>query len=288
MRQLKIAQRITTRDSIGLDKYLQDIGRESLLTADEEVDLAKRIKEGDNAALERLTRANLRFVVSVAKQYQNQGLSLQDLINEGNLGLIKAAARFDHTKGFKFISYAVWWIRQAIQTAMIENARLVRLPANKLNTLRKINYSICRLEQELGREPSPSELARFTNLEEKDVKSSLGAQARTLSIDAPIGGDDSDMTLCEVIENEEAGPAGELMKESTRKEINRLLATLSFREAEVLRCYFGISGVEQPMIVEEIGRRLGLSPERIRQIKERALRRLRNSEKNKLLKECIA
>ncbi len=288
MRQFKIAQRITSRDSIGLDKYLQDINRESLITADEEVELARRIREGDKSALEKLTKANLRFVVSVAKQYMNRGLALQDLINEGNLGLLKAANRFDHTKGFKFISYAVWWIRQAIQLAILENSRLVRVPVNKVNAINKISYSMGHLEQRLGREPSWTEVSEHCQLSEKDILNTLRSFNRTVSMDAPIGNDESGNTLYEVIENEEAlSPANELLRESIKKEIARVLTTLSYKESEVLRCYFGISGIEQPMIVEEIGRRLDLSPERVRQIKDRALKRLRRSDKSKLLKEYL-
>ena len=285
MRQLKISQKVTNRDTPGLDKYLQDISRVDMITPDEEVDLAKKIQAGDMDALEKLTKANLRFVVSVAKQYQNRGLSLQDLINEGNLGLIKAAKRFDHSKGFKFISYAVWWIRQTIHQALAENSRLVRLPVNKINTMHKITQASSRLEQEFGREPTLEEVAEITDLTTEDVKISFQNYARTISMDAPLGGEDDDGSMYDVTEDETAvSPESELFKQSLKQEVSRTLSTLPPREADVLKYYFGLGSMSQPMLVEEIARRLEISPERVRQIKDKAIRRLRHNSKSKLLK----
>ena len=288
MRQLKISQKVTNRDTPGLDKYLQDISRVDMITPDEEVEFAKRIQAGDMEALEKLTKANLRFVVSVAKQYQNRGLSLQDLINEGNLGLLKAAKRFDPSKGFKFISYAVWWIRQTIHQALAENSRLVRLPVNKINTMHKITQASSRLEQQFGREPTMEELAKITKLTEEDVKLSLQNYARTVSMDAPLGGEDDDGSLYDVTEDEAAvNPENELLKESLRTEISRTLSTLPPREADVLKHYFGLGSMSQPLLVEEIARRLEISPERVRQIKDKAIRRLRHNSRSRLLKAYL-
>ena len=288
MRQLKISQKVTNRDTPGLDKYLQDISKVDMITPDEEVELAKRIQTGDMEALERLAKANLRFVVSVAKQYQNRGLSLQDLINEGNLGLLKAAKRFDPSKGFKFISYAVWWIRQTIHQALAENSRLVRLPVNKINTMHKITQASSRLEQEFGREPTMEEVAEITKLTEEDVKVSIQNYARTVSMDAPLGGEDDDGSLYDVTEDETAvSPENELLKESLKQEIMRTLSTIPPREADVLKYYFGLGSMSQPMLVEEIARRLQISPERVRQIKDKAIRRLRHNSRSRLLKAYL-
>ncbi|HXB12450.1 MAG TPA: sigma-70 family RNA polymerase sigma factor [Bacteroidia bacterium] len=285
MRQLKISQKVTNRDTPGLDKYLQDISRVDMITPDEEVDLAKRIQAGDMEALDKLTRANLRFVVSVAKQYQNRGLSLQDLINEGNLGLMKAAKRFDHSKGFKFISYAVWWIRQTIHQALAENSRLVRLPVNKINTMHKITQATSRLEQEFGREPTLNEIAEITQLTEDDVKISQQNYARTVSMDAPLGGEDDDGSMYDVTEDKAAvSPENELLKESLKTEILRTLSTIPPREADILKLYFGLGNIQQPLLVEEIARRFEISPERVRQIKDKAIRRLRHNSRSKILK----
>lgn len=288
MRQLKISQKVTNRDTPGLDKYLQDISKVDMITPDEEVELAKRIKAGDMEALEKLTKANLRFVVSVAKQYQNRGLSLQDLINEGNLGLIKAAKRFDPSKGFKFISYAVWWIRQTIHQALAENSRLVRLPVNKINTMHKITQVSSRLEQEFGREPTTEEVADMVQLSEADVKLSIQNYARTVSMDAPLGGEDEDGSRYDVTEDVDAvSPENELLKESLKQEVSRTLSTLPPREADVLKYYFGLGSMSQPLLVEEIARRLSISPERVRQIKDKAIRRLRHNSRSRLLKAYL-
>jgi len=288
MRQIKISQRITTRESIGLDKYLQDISRESLITPEEEVSLAMKIKAGDRSAIEKLAKANLRFVVSVAKQYQNRGLSLQDLINEGNLGLLKAAEKFDHTKGFKFISYAVWWIRQTIQQAILENSRLVRLPVNKVNTNNKINKAASKLEQEFGREPTSEEISIFIKLPEDEIRTSFQVFMRTVSMDAPIGNGETESTLYDVLENEEAlNPENELLKESLKKEILRTLKCIPAREADIIKCYFGLGEITQPMLIDEIARRIDLSPERVRQLKEKGIRALRDSAKSGQLKTYL-
>ncbi len=282
MRQLKITKSITNRESASLDKYLQEIGKEELITAEEEVQLAKRIKEGDEEALEKLTRANLRFVVSVAKQYQNQGLSLPDLINEGNLGLIKAARRFDETRGFKFISYAVWWIRQSILQALAEQSRIVRLPLNQVGSLNKINKAYSKLEQEHEREPSTEELAEATDIPIEKVADTLRVSGKHISIDAPlIAGEES--TLIEVIPNNDSPSAdAALMKESLEREVDRALSTLTERERDVIKLFYGI-GVAHPLTLEEIGDKFNLTRERVRQIKEKAIRRLRHSSRSKLL-----
>jgi RNA polymerase primary sigma factor len=288
MRQLKISQKVTNRDTPGLDKYLHDISRVDMITPDEEVDLAKKIQQGDMEALEKLTKANLRFVVSVAKQYQNRGLSLQDLINEGNLGLLKAGKRFDPSKGFKFISYAVWWIRQTIHQALAENSRLVRLPVNKINTMHKITQATSRLEQEYGREPTAEEVGEITKMTEEDVKMSIQNYARTISMDAPLGGEDDDGNMYDVTEDKTAvSPENELLKESLKTEVTRTLSTIPPREADVLKFYFGLGNIQQPLLIEEIARRLDISPERVRQIKDKAIRRLRHNSRSKILKTYL-
>lgn len=286
MRQLKISKQITNRESQSLDKYLQEIGKVDLLTPDEEVELAKRIRQGDQIALEKLTKANLRFVVSVAKQYQNQGLSLGDLINEGNLGLIKAAQRFDETRGFKFISYAVWWIRQSILQALAEQSRIVRLPLNRVGSLNKISKTFSELEQRYEREPSPEELADELEVTPDEVVDTLKISGRHVSVDAPfVQGEDN--TLLDVLENEtEEKPDSELMNDSLRKEVQRALSTLTQREADVISLYFGLNG-EHPMTLEEIGERFNLTRERVRQIKEKAIRRLRHTSRSKSLKPYL-
>lgn len=287
MRQLKITKSITNRESQSLEKYLQEIGKVDLLTPEEEVDLAKRIKQGDQEALERLTKANLRFVVSVAKQYQNQGLSLSDLINEGNLGLIKAAQRFDETRGFKFISYAVWWIRQSILQALAEQSRIVRLPLNKVGSLNKINRAFSELEQEYEREPSPEELALLLELPTEEVETTLGVAARHVSVDAPFV-DGEDNSLLDVLENDSTPntDSGLEYKESLRREIQRSLSTLTDRQCDVIMLYFGI-GVEHPMSLEDIGEKFGLTRERVRQIKDKAINKLRSASRSKLLKHYL-
>ncbi|MBK8515585.1 MAG: RNA polymerase sigma factor RpoD/SigA [Saprospiraceae bacterium] len=287
MRQLKITKSITNRESQSLEKYLQEIGKVDLLTPEEEVDLAQKIKEGDQEALERLTKANLRFVVSVAKQYQNQGLSLSDLINEGNLGLIKAAQRFDETRGFKFISYAVWWIRQSILQALAEQSRIVRLPLNKVGSLNKINRAFSELEQEFEREPSPDELAELLEIPTEEVETTLGVAARHVSMDAPfIDGEDN--SLLDVLENNSTPDTDSALeyKESLRKEIERSLNTLTDRQADVIKLYFGI-GIEHPMSLEDIGDKFGLTRERVRQIKDKAINKLRSVNRSKLLKNYL-
>ncbi len=287
MRQLKITKSITNRESQSLEKYLQEIGKVDLLTPEEEVDLAKRIKEGDQEALEKLTKANLRFVVSVAKQYQNQGLSLSDLINEGNLGLIKAAQRFDETRGFKFISYAVWWIRQSILQALAEQSRIVRLPLNKVGSLNKINKAFSELEQEFEREPSPEELAEMLEISTEEVETTLGVAARHVSMDAPFV-DGEDNSLLDVLENGGTPNTDSQLAygESLRKEIDRSLSTLTDRQCDVIKLYFGI-GVEHPMSLEDIGERFGLTRERVRQIKDKAINKLRTKSRSKLLKHYL-
>jgi len=282
MRQLKITKQVTNRETASLDKYLQEIGKVDLITADEEVELAQRIKAGDQTALEKLTKANLRFVVSVAKQYQNQGLTLPDLINEGNLGLIKAAKRFDETRGFKFISYAVWWIRQSILQALAEQSRIVRLPLNKIGSINKINKMYAFLEQENERPPSAEEIAKKLDMTVNDVKESMKNSGRHVSMDAPlIEGEDSN--LYDVLNSGESpNPDRKLLHESLRIEINRALETLTPREADVVKLYFGL-GEHQPMTLEEIGETFDLTRERVRQIKEKAIRRLKHTYRSKIL-----
>jgi RNA polymerase primary sigma factor len=286
MRQLKITKQVTNRETASLDKYLQEIGKVDLITAEEEVELAQRIREGDQIALEKLTKANLRFVVSVAKQYQNQGLSLPDLINEGNLGLIKAAQRFDETRGFKFISYAVWWIRQSILQALAEQSRIVRLPLNKIGSINKINKAYASIEQEEERAPSASEIATFLDMSESDVKESQRNSGRHVSMDAPlVEGEDSN--LYDVLRSGESpNPDRELLNASLSIEIERALETLTPREADVIRLYFGLES-KQSLTLEEIGERFDLTRERVRQIKEKAIRRLKHASRSKILKTYL-
>ncbi len=286
MRQLKITKQVTNRETASLDKYLQEIGKVELITAEEEVALAQRIKQGDQVALEKLTKSNLRFVVSVSKQYQNQGLSLPDLINEGNLGLIKAAQRFDETRGFKFISYAVWWIRQSILQALAEQSRIVRLPLNKIGSINKINKAYAKLEQEYERKPNPEEIADMLEIPEDEVKESQKNSSRHVSMDAPLV-QDEDTTMYDVLRNDD-GPTPEtgLIYDSLRKEINRAISTLTPREADVIRLYFGLDG-KHPMTLEEIGERFDLTRERVRQIKEKAIRRLKHTSRSKILKTYL-
>jgi len=287
MRQLKISNKITSRESIALEKYLSDIGKIDLLTPEDEAALAARIREGDQAALERLTKANLRFVVSVAKQYQNQGLSLADLINEGNVGLIKAAKRFDETRGFKFISYAVWWIRQSIMQAIVEYSRLVRMPNNKAAGYSKVTKAIAGFQQEFERDPEPEELADLLDVSLADVERALRGRMRHLSFDAPVAGDDSDITMLDTLSSDgDSNPDMNIMSESLAKEITAGLNRLAPRERTVLACYFGLDGEEQ-LNLEEIGDRFDLTRERVRQIKERAIRRLRRSRHKDLLKSYL-
>ena len=285
MRQLKIIKSITNRESASLDKYLQEIGREELITVEEEVELAQRIRKGDRYAIEKLTKANLRFVVSVAKQYQNQGLSLPDLINEGNLGLIKAAQKFDETRGFKFISYAVWWIRQSILQALAEQSRIVRLPLNQVGSLNKINKAFSKFEQENERIPTPEELAETLGLPKEKVADTLNVSGRHVSVDAPFT-DGEENSLLDVMINPDSPHADrELVKESLVKEIERSLSTLTERERDILKFFFGIGA--QELSLEEIGDHLGLTRERVRQIKEKAIRRLRHTSRSKHLKTYL-
>jgi RNA polymerase primary sigma factor len=286
MRQLKITKQVTNRDLPSLDKYLQEIGREELITPQEEVELARRIKMGDRQALDKLVRANLRFVVSVSKQYQNQGLNLPDLINEGNIGLIKAAERFDETKGFKFISYAVWWIRQSILQALSEQARMVRLPLNKIGSLNKISRKMALLEQELGRQPTEMELAETLELDIEEIRSMINHTSRPISMDAPllIGEDGS---LYDVLmPSEDHNPDEKLVVESLRKEIERTFHHLNSREAEILRLFYGLNG-HRPHSLEEISETFDLTRERVRQIKEKALQKLKNTSRNRLLRKYL-
>ncbi|MBN2727786.1 MAG: RNA polymerase sigma factor RpoD/SigA [Bacteroidales bacterium] len=286
MRQLKISKSITNRETASLDKYLQEIGKEELITAEEEVQLAQRIKQGDRAALEKLTKANLRFVVSVAKQYQNQGLSLPDLINEGNLGLIKAAQRFDETRGFKFISYAVWWIRQSILQALAEQSRIVRLPLNQVGSLNKISKQASRLEQRYERMPSAEEIATEMDLPEDKVADTLRLSGRHVSVDAPLLSDE-DTSMLDLLENQDSPKADStLIHESLSKEIERTLSTLSEKERDVINMYFGI-GMNHGLTLEEIGAKFDLTRERVRQIKEKAIRRLKHNSRSKLLKAYL-
>ncbi len=286
MRQLKITKQVTNRDTLSLDKYLHEIGKVELLSAEKEVELAKRIKKGDREALETLIKANLRFVVSVSKQYQNQGLSLPDLINEGNLGLIKAAERFDETRGFKFISYAVWWIRQSILQALAEQARIVRLPLNKIGSINKINKAFSKLEQEYQREPTVDEVAKMMESKPELIEDSMNFSNIHVSMDAPLR-DEEGNNLYDVLLNDDSPkPDEELMDGSLRQEIERSLSTLGDREAEILRFYFGLRGY-QPHTLEEIGDEFGLTRERVRQIKEKAIKKLKNQYRNRLLKSYL-
>jgi RNA polymerase primary sigma factor len=282
MRQLKIIKQITNRETASLDMYLQDIGRVELITAEEEVILAQKIKQGDEIALDKLVKANLRFVVSVSKQYQNQGLSLPDLINEGNMGLIKAARRFDETRGFKFISYAVWWIRQSILQALAEQSRVVRLPLNKIGAINKINKTFALLEQQLEREPIPEEISEMIDMSPADIRESMRSQGRHVSMDAPIGNLEDAGSMYDLMANGNSSPDNDLLLESLRKEIDRSLAGLTPREMDVLKLYFGLNG-SHPHSLEEIGEKFELTRERVRQIKEKAVRRLKHSSRSKLL-----
>jgi RNA polymerase primary sigma factor len=285
MRQLKITQSITNRESQSLDKYLHEIGKVDLISAEEEVILAQRIREGDQVALEKLTKTNLRFVVSVAKQYQNQGLTLGDLINEGNLGLIKAAKRFDETKGFKFISYAVWWIRQSILQAIAEQSRIVRLPLNQVGSLSKISKAFSKLEQEYEREPSPEELADILETTVDKVSDTLSNSGRHVSMDAPfVQGEEN--TLLDVLENSDPDTDSSLIDESLSEEIKRSLATLTEREREIIVLFFGL-GSNHQLSLEEIGEKFSLTRERVRQIKDKALQRLRHTSRSKILKSFL-
>ena len=286
MRELNITKQVTNRETASLDKYLHDIGKVELITAEEEVELARKIKNGDQAALEKLTKANLRFVVSVAKQYQNQGLNLPDLINEGNLGLIKAAQRFDETRGFKFISYAVWWIRQSILQALAEQSRIVRLPLNKIGTINKINKAYAYLEQELEREPRADEIAKMLDITEAEVRDSLRNSSRHLSMDASLT-QDEDNNMYDVLKSEDSPtPDKGLLYESLKTEVNRVIATLPQREADILKLYFGLDS-KHPMTLEEIGEKFDLTRERVRQIKEKGIKRLRVSSKSKHLQAYL-
>jgi RNA polymerase primary sigma factor len=286
MRQLKIIKQVTNRDTPSLDKYLHEIGKEELITAEEEVDLARKIKKGDSEALDKLIKANLRFVVSVSKQYQNQGLSLPDLINEGNLGLIKAAQRFDETRGFKFISYAVWWIRQSILQALAEQARIVRLPLNKIGSINKINRTFSELEQRFEREPSVQEIAQVLEMGPDEVKESLKSSGRHVSMDAPITIDDEG-SMYDILSNKDTpSPDKGLITDSLRKEIERALSTLTHREANIIRLYFGLNG-KHAHTLEEIGEEFNLTRERVRQIKEKAIKRLKNATRCKNLKAYL-
>ncbi len=288
MRQLKITKQITNRETASLDMYLQDIGRVELITADEEVNLAQKIKLGDQRALDKLVKANLRFVVSVSKQYQNQGLSLPDLINEGNMGLIKAAQRFDETRGFKFISYAVWWIRQSILQALAEQSRIVRLPLNKIGAINKINKTYAKLEQELEREPNAEEIGNVLDLLPEDIIDTMKNQSRHMSMDAPLGNNiDDGGSMYDLMENKhELSPDNALIVESLRSEIDRALTSLTAREADVVRLYYGLSGGHSHSL-EEIGEKFELTRERVRQIKEKAVRRLKHASRSKTLKSYL-
>ena len=286
MRQLKISKQITNRESESLDKYLTEIGKVDLITAEVEADLAKRIRQGDQMALEKLTKANLRFVVSVAKQYQNNGLTLGDLINEGNLGLIKAAKRFDETRGFKFISYAVWWIRQSIMQALAEQSRIVRLPLNRVGSLSKINKTFAELEQKFQREPSADEIAEVIGVTVQDVRDNLKVAGRHVSMDAPFVNGEENSLIDVLSDANESKPDTALMADSLAVEVQRALSTLTTREAEVLDLYFGLNN-NSSMTLEEIGERYNLTRERVRQIKEKATRRLRHSSRNKTLKSYL-
>jgi RNA polymerase primary sigma factor len=286
MRQLKISKSITNRETASLDKYLQDIGKEGLITAEEEVELARKIRSGDQRALDKLCRANLRFVVSVAKQYQNQGLSLPDLINEGNLGLIKAAQRFDETRGFKFISYAVWWIRQSILQALAEQSRIVRLPLNQVGSLNKIKKETSRLEQKFERLPSADEIAASLEIPEYKIDAALKISTKYISMDAPLAEDEETKFIDIFIDEDAPYTDAGLMRESLAQEIQRSLSTLSDKERDVINLYYGI-GIPHGLTLEEIGARFDLTRERVRQIKEKAIRRLKHNSRSKLLKSYL-
>ncbi len=286
MRQLKITKQVTNRESLSVDKYLYEISKVDLITAEEEVELAKRIKDGDRKALNKMVKANLRFVVSVAKQYQNQGISLPDLINDGNVGLIKAAQRFDETRGFKFISYAVWWIRQAILQSLAEQARIVRLPLNKIGSLNKITKVFSRLEQEFEREPSAYEIALELDIAPSDVKQALQSIGKHISMDAPLK-DGEENSLYDVIKSSDSPkPDNMLLLESLQQEITRALSSLTYREGDIIKYYYGLDG-QTPHTLEEIGEKLDLTRERVRQIKEKAIKRLRHNSRNKILKQFL-
>lgn len=287
MRQLKITKQITNRETASLDMYLQDIGRVELITADEEVILAQKIKQGDQKALDKLVKANLRFVVSVSKQYQNQGMSLPDLINEGNLGLIKAAQRFDETRGFKFISYAVWWIRQSILQSLAEQSRIVRLPLNKIGAINKINKALSKMEQDLEREPSYDEIGEMLDMMPQDIQETMRNNNRHVSMDAPLNVNEDAGSMYDLMINEESlSPEKELIGESLQHEISRALSTLTEREADVVRLFFGLNG-SHPHSLEEIGEKFDLTRERVRQIKEKAVRRLKHGSRSRLLKSYL-
>ncbi len=286
MRQLKIIKQVTNREALSVDKYLHEISKEDLLSAEQEVDLARKIRTGDQQALEKLIRSNLRFVVSVAKQYQNQGLSLPDLINEGNLGLIKAAKRFDETRGFKFISYAVWWIRQSILQALAEQARIVRLPLNKIGSINKINKALADLEQQHEREPSIQEIAKAVEIAPGEIKEALRNSGKPLSMDAPLNEEEED-SMYEIMESEEnPAPDDNLMNESLYHEIERALSSLTERESKIIRLYYGLNN-KHPYTLEEIGEKINLTRERVRQIKEKAIKRLKHTTRNKILKSYL-
>ncbi len=286
MRQLKISKQLTNREITSLDKYLQEIGRLEMITPEEEVQLAQRIKQGDQRALDKLTKANLRFVVSVAKQYQNQGMSLPDLINEGNVGLIKAAQRFDETRGFKFISYAVWWIRQSILQALAEQSRIVRLPLNKIGSLNKINKEFARLEQEFERTPNHEEVAASLNMSDFEVRESLRNAGKHASMDAPVD-NDGENTMYDFMKSDDGTtPESELMYESLKTEINRAISTLTQKEQDILKMFFGLDGYT-PMTLDEIGEKFDLTRERVRQIKEKAIKRLKHTSRSKILKSYL-
>ena len=286
MRQLKITKQVTNRETPSLDKYLHEIGKVRLLSTEEEVQLAKKIRQGDQDALDELVKANLRFVVSVSKQYQNQGLTLPDLINEGNLGLIKAAQRFDETRGFKFISYAVWWIRQSILQALAEQARIVRLPLNKIGSINKVNNTFARLEQEFLREPTSEEIADILHIAPREVKDALKVSARHVSMDAPLKKDEDNTLYDIILEKESESPDSKLLNDSLRREIDRSLGTLSAREADIIRLYYGLSG-EPPYSLEEIGKLFNLTRERVRQIKEKGIKRLKHTYRSRILKSYL-